>query len=149
MPPSSVFVQIHQIPNARELQVKLSCQSKRSKGSTALLSPDGGTSHRQRPNVDQLQPRPSGSAQQKPARFQRLQVFGAGRAGCVSVSGDMQKWHMNMLETFLDSWSVSLKQTKSLRCPCNRPPPPTRSPETTPGSMSPALPGTAGSACPF
>ena len=39
--------------------------------------------------------------------------------------------------------------TRGLRCPCNRPPPrPTRSPVTTPGSMSPAPPAPAGSECP-
>lgn len=36
-----------------------------------------------------------------------------------------------------------------LRCPCSRPPRPTRSPETTPGWMSPAPPVPAGSECPF
>lgn len=37
-----------------------------------------------------------------------------------------------------------------LRCPCNPPPlPPTRSPETTPGSRSPAPPAPVGSECPF
>lgn len=44
---------------------------------------------------------------------------------------------------------------RRLRCPCNRRPPPplpprlTRSPETTPGSMSLAPPAPAGSECPF
>lgn len=39
--------------------------------------------------------------------------------------------------------------TPALRCPCNRPPRPTRSPGTTPGWTSPAPPAPAGSECPF